>query len=45
MSDRIFNFSAGPAVMPEEVLKQCQEDIWSLGKTGIGVMEHQDAVW
>jgi phosphoserine aminotransferase len=40
MSDRIFNFSAGPAVMPEEVLKQCQEDIWSLGKTGIGVMEH-----
>lgn len=40
MSDRIFNFSAGPAVLPEEVLKQAQQDIWSLGKTGIGVLEH-----
>jgi phosphoserine aminotransferase len=40
MSNRIFNFSAGPAVLPEEVLQQAQQDIWSLGKTGIGVLEH-----
>jgi phosphoserine aminotransferase len=40
MSDRIFNFSAGPAVLPEEVLQQAQQDIWTLGKSGIGVLEH-----
>lgn len=40
MSERIYNFSAGPAVLPEPVLKQAQQGIWSLGETGIGVMEH-----
>ena len=40
MTDRIFNFSPGPAVLPEAVLQQAREDIWSLGNTGIGVMEH-----
>lgn len=40
MSERIWNFSAGPAVLPEPVLRQAQEDLWSLGDTGIGVMEH-----
>ncbi|MDX9721492.1 MAG: aminotransferase class V-fold PLP-dependent enzyme, partial [Myxococcota bacterium] len=37
---RIFNFSAGPAVLPEEVLKQAQTDIWNLRGSGIGVLEH-----
>jgi phosphoserine aminotransferase len=37
---RIFNFSAGPAVLPEEVLKQCQQDIWNIFGSGIGIMEH-----
>lgn len=37
---RIFNFSAGPAVLPEEVLKQAQQDIWNIFGTGIGIMEH-----
>ena len=37
---RIFNFSAGPAVLPEEVLKQCQQDIWNIFESGIGIMEH-----
>ncbi|MBX3354691.1 MAG: 3-phosphoserine/phosphohydroxythreonine transaminase [Phycisphaeraceae bacterium] len=37
---RIFNFSAGPACMPEEVLAQLQEDIWSVRGSGIGIMEH-----
>jgi phosphoserine aminotransferase len=37
---RIFNFSAGPAVLPEEVLKQCQQDVWNIFNSGIGIMEH-----
>ncbi len=37
---RIFNFSAGPACMPEEVLEQLQQDIWSVRGSGIGIMEH-----
>jgi phosphoserine aminotransferase len=37
---RIFNFSAGPAVLPEEVLQQAQQDIWSIFDSGIGILEH-----
>jgi phosphoserine aminotransferase len=37
---RIFNFAAGPAVLPEPVLEEAREAIWSLGDTGIGVLEH-----
>jgi len=40
MSDRIFNFSAGPGVLPEDVLKQAQQDVWDIAGSGIGVMEH-----
>jgi phosphoserine aminotransferase len=40
MTQRIFNFSAGPAVLPEPVLEEARENLLSLGKTGIGVMEH-----
>jgi phosphoserine aminotransferase len=40
MSDRIYNFSAGPAVLPEPVLKQAQQDLWNIGGSGIGIMEH-----
>ncbi|MBK9187570.1 MAG: 3-phosphoserine/phosphohydroxythreonine transaminase [Phycisphaerales bacterium] len=39
-SGRIFNFSAGPGVLPEEVIRQAQEDIWNIGGSGIGIMEH-----
>jgi phosphoserine aminotransferase len=39
-SDRIFNFSAGPAVLPEPVLKRAQEAIWNVAGSGIGIMEH-----
>ena len=39
-SKRIYNFSAGPAVMPEEVLRQAQQDIWNIFGSGIGIMEH-----
>ncbi len=40
MSERIYNFSAGPAVLPEPVLKQAQQDIWDIADSGIGIMEH-----
>jgi phosphoserine aminotransferase len=40
MSDRIYNFSAGPAVLPEPVLRQAQEDLWNIGGSGIGILEH-----
>ena len=40
MSDRIYNFSAGPATLPEPVLKQAQQDIWNIAESGIGVLEH-----
>ena len=40
MSKRIFNFSAGPAVLPEPVLKKAQETIWDAAGSGIGIMEH-----
>ena len=40
MSDRIFNFSPGPAVLPEEVLREAQEALWNLDGSGIGVLEH-----
>jgi len=40
MTKRIHNFSAGPAVLPESVLNEARENLLSLGKTGIGIMEH-----
>jgi phosphoserine aminotransferase len=40
MTDRIYNFSAGPAVLPEPVLRKAQEAIWNVAGSGIGIMEH-----
>ncbi len=40
MSERIYNLSAGPAVLPEEVIRKSQEAMWNLNGSGIGVMEH-----
>jgi phosphoserine aminotransferase len=39
-TDRIANFNAGPGVLPESVLRQAQKDIWSIGGSGMGIMEH-----
>jgi len=41
---RIFNFSAGPATLPEPVLKQVQEELLDWHGCGMGVMEmsHRD---
>ncbi|HEY7612768.1 MAG TPA: 3-phosphoserine/phosphohydroxythreonine transaminase [Gemmatimonadales bacterium] len=40
MSKRIFNFSAGPAVLPEPVLRKAQDAVWDVAASGIGIMEH-----
>jgi phosphoserine aminotransferase len=40
MSERIYNFSAGPAVLPEPVLRKAQEAVWNVAGSGIGIMEH-----
>jgi phosphoserine aminotransferase len=34
------NFSSGPAMLPEEVLRRAQAAIWDLDGSGIGVLEH-----
>lgn len=39
MSDRAYNFSAGPAVLPEPVLEQAQKDMWNIFGSGMGVCE------
>jgi len=36
---RIHNFSAGPGVLPESVLRQAQTDLWDHNGSGVGIME------
>ena len=36
---RVYNFSAGPAVLPEEVLKEAAAEMLDYNGTGMGVME------
>lgn len=36
---RVYNFSAGPAVLPEEVLKEAAEEMMDYKGTGMSVME------
>jgi phosphoserine aminotransferase len=36
---RVFNFSAGPAALPEEVLRQAADEMLDYAGTGMGVME------
>ena len=40
MTERIYNFAAGPACLPIEVLEEARDNLLSLGKTGIGILEH-----
>lgn len=37
---RIFNFSAGPGCLPDEVIRQAQADLWDIDGTGVGILEH-----
>jgi phosphoserine aminotransferase len=39
MPQRIYNFSAGPAMLPAEVLEKAQSEMLSLGGIGMSVME------
>jgi phosphoserine aminotransferase len=39
MNKRIFNFSAGPALLPEPVLDRAREEMASIGGSGLGIME------
>lgn len=39
MNTRTHNFSAGPGVLPEPVLKQAQADLWNHAGYGIGILE------
>ena len=39
MTERIHNFSAGPAVLPVPVLEEAQRDMLSLPGVGMSVME------
>ena len=39
MTERIFNFSAGPAVIPVSVLEQARDEMLSLPGVGMSVME------
>jgi phosphoserine aminotransferase len=39
MTERIFNFSAGPAIIPEPVLQEAQRDLLALPGVGMSVME------
>ncbi|MEA4900964.1 3-phosphoserine/phosphohydroxythreonine transaminase [Desulfitobacterium sp.] len=36
---RVYNFSAGPAVLPEEVLKEAADEMLNYNDTGMSVME------
>ena len=37
--NQVYNFSAGPSVMPEEVLRQAQAELLNYKGTGLSVME------
>ena len=39
MFDRVYNFSAGPSVMPEEALLRAQKEMLNYGNSGMSVME------
>jgi phosphoserine aminotransferase len=39
MPQRIYNFSAGPAILPVEVLEKARDELLSLGGIGMSVME------
>jgi phosphoserine aminotransferase len=39
MTDRIFNFSAGPAVLPLEVLEEARENLLSMPGVGMSILE------
>ena len=47
MSERVYNFSAGPSIMPESVLSKAGSDICDYRGRGMSVMEmsHRSAAF
>ena len=47
MADRVYNFSAGPSVMPEQVLLEAQKNLLNYKGSGMSVMEmsHRSAMF
>ena len=47
MGERVFNFAAGPAVLPEEVLERAQKEMLNWNGSGMSVMEmtHRSAMF
>ena len=39
MKERVYNFSAGPAVLPEPVLLEAQRDLLALPGVGASILE------
>ena len=39
MNDRIYNFNPGPAVLPEDVLKEVQAELLNFNGTGMSILE------
>ncbi len=39
MTERIYNFGAGPAVLPEPVLEEAQRDLMALPGVGMSILE------
>ena len=39
MQKRVYNFSAGPAILPEDVLKEAQENLFALPGVGMSILE------
>ncbi|HAT7745519.1 TPA: 3-phosphoserine/phosphohydroxythreonine transaminase [Legionella pneumophila] len=39
MNSRVFNFGAGPAMLPEEILKEAQEEFLNWRNTGMSILE------
>ena len=37
--NRVYNFSAGPSMLPTEVLKQAERELLCYGESGMSVME------
>jgi len=42
--ERVHNFNAGPAVLPEEVMREAQADFFNYKGKGLSVMEMSTAV-
>ena len=39
---RVYNFSAGPSMLPEKVLRQAQAELLEYGDSGQSVMERSE---